>query len=532
MRAVTMKWWQSGVIYQIYPRSFHDANGDGVGDLRGIRDKLPYLQGLGVDAIWISPIFPSPMADFGYDVADYIGVDPIFGTLHDFRELLAEAHGRGIRVILDYVPNHSSSEHPWFIESRSSRDHPRRDWYIWRDPAPDGGPPNNWRSVFGGSAWELDPHTGQYYYHAFLKEQPDLNWRHPAVRAAMFAALRFWLDLGVDGFRVDVIWHLMKDQELRNNPPNPDLSRAKSPYYELLPIYSCDQPEIHELIESMRALVDEYDDRVLIGEIYLPVHKLIEYYGRSGGGIHLPYNFQLITLPWEARTIAAAVDAYEALLPQFAWPNWVLGNHDKPRIASRVGTAQARVAAMLLLTLRGTPTIYYGDELGMRDVPIPPELEQDPYGKNVPGRGLGRDPVRTPMQWNGDPHAGFTTGEPWLPVAADYPTTNVAAEDADRSSMLTLHRRLIELRRAHPALHGGAYASVGVSASVFSFVRKDDRSLFLVVLNFSRDSAAVDMPSHDMRGRIALSTHLDREGENVAGSLTLRADEGVVVRVG
>jgi alpha-glucosidase len=521
-------WWQTGVLYQIYPRSFHDSNGDGVGDLRGIASKLPYLQRLGVDAIWISPIFPSPMADFGYDVADYAGVDPIFGTLDDFRALLTEAHQRGIRVILDYVPNHSSNEHPWFVESRSSRGNEKRDWYIWRDPAPDGGPPNNWRSVFGGSAWTFDAHTGQYYYHAFLKEQPDLNWRHPGVREAMFGALRFWLDLGVDGFRIDVIWHLMKDQELRNNPPNPEPHRAKSPYYELLPIYSCDQPEIHELIEAMRALADEYEDRVLIGEIYLPVEKLITYYGREGGGIHLPYNFQLISLPWQARTIAAAIDAYEALLPQFAWPNWVLGNHDKPRIASRAGDAQARVAAMLLLTLRGTPTIYYGDELGMRDVPIPPELEQDPYGKNVPGRGLGRDPVRTPMQWSDAPHAGFTTGTPWLPVASDYRSMNVEAEERDPQSMLTLHRRLIELRRATPALHSGAYASLPAPEGVVAYVRKEAGALIVVALNFTAAPVTFDLPSLDLHGTIALSTHLDREGERVSRSVLLRPDEGVV----
>ena len=527
---VTTQWWQHGVIYQIYPRSFHDSNGDGVGDLAGITGKLPYLQSLGVDAIWISPIFPSPMADFGYDVADYTDIDPLFGDLADFRNLLDEAHGRGIRVILDFVPNHSSSQHPWFLASRASRENDKRDWYVWRDPAPDGGPPNNWRSVFGGSAWTFDETTGQYYYHAFLKEQPDLNWRNPDVRAAMFDVLRFWLDLGVDGFRVDVIWHLMKDQEMRDNPPNPDLSRAKSPYYELLPLYSCDQPEIHELIQSMRRLVDSYAERVLIGEIYLPVNRLIAYYGRAGEGIHMPYNFQLIKLPWDARTIAAAIDAYEALLPGFAWPNWVLGNHDKPRVSSRTGERQARVAAMLLLTLRGTPTIYYGDELGMQDVPIPPELEQDPYGKNVPGRGLGRDPVRTPMQWTGEPNAGFTSGVPWLPVAADYETTNVASEERDPQSMLTLHRRLIELRRAEPALHAGAYAPVAATGDVIAYVRKDSRSMFLVVLNLGAAALDWDLPSRELAGRVALSTHLDRE-ETVTGTVSLRADEGVVIRI-
>ena len=529
---MTTKWWQTGIIYQIYPRSFYDTDGDGVGDLRGITEKLPYLEWLGIDAIWISPIFPSPMADFGYDVSDYTDIDPVFGTLDDFRALLAEAKQRNIRVVLDYVPNHTSIQHRWFVESRSSRDNAKRDWYIWRAPADDGGPPNNWRSVFGGSAWTFDEATGQYYYHAFLKEQPDLNWRNPDARAAMFDVLRFWLDMGVDGFRVDVIWHLMKDEELRNNPPNPNAGGKKNPYYELLPIYSCDQPEIHELIGSIRALVDEYGDRVLIGEISLPVQKLITYYGREGGGVHLPYNFQLISLPWQARTIAAAIEAYEALLPEFAWPNWVLGNHDKPRIATRAGQAQARVAAMLLLTLRGTPTIYYGDELGMRDVPIPPELEQDPFGKNVPGRGLGRDPVRTPMQWNAEAYAGFSNVRPWLPLAHDYETMNVAVEEREPLSMLTLHRRLIELRREHPALHRGAYSSIASSGDVIAFVRKEEATLFLVVLNLGGNASVYDLPSHDFQGRIVLSTHLDREGEPVKDSLSLRADEGVLIGLG
>jgi alpha-glucosidase len=530
---VSTKWWQDGVVYQVYPRSFFDSNGDGVGDLNGITAKLPYLQSLGIDAIWISPIFPSPMADFGYDVANYVDIDPLFGRLNDFRALLADAHARGIRVILDYVPNHTSDQHPWFVESRSSRDSEKRDWYLWRDPAPDGGPPNNWRSVFGGSAWEFDPASGQYFYHAFLKEQPDLNWRHPGVRQAMFDVLRFWLDLGVDGFRIDVIWHLMKDRELRNNPPNPEPRRAKSPYYELLPIYSCDQPEIHELIGAMRALADSYEgDRVLIGEISLPVDKLISYYGRGGEGVHLPYNFQLISLPWDARTIASAIDAYEALLPSFAWPNWVLSNHDKPRIATRAGSAQARVAAMLLLTLRGTPTIYYGDELGMSDVPIPPEREQDPFGKNVPGRGLGRDPCRTPMQWTADENAGFTNGTPWLPVADDARTRNVATQDQEPASVLTLHRRLLTLRRAEPALHRGAYASVPAQGSVVAYVRKSDDAVFLVVLNFGSSAVAFDLPSRELHGRIVLSTHLDREGDEVIEPLSLRADEGVIVRLG
>ena len=526
-----MKWWQTGIIYQIYPRSFYDSNGDGVGDLRGIQLKLPYLESLGIDAIWISPIFPSPMADFGYDVSDYTGIHPIFGTMSDFRELLGEAHRRRIRVLLDFVPNHTSDQHPWFLESISSRQSPKRDWYVWRDPGPGGGPPNNWRSVFGGSAWEFNEASGQYFYHAFLKQQPDLNWRNPEVRAAMLEVLRFWLEEGVDGFRVDVIWHLMKDRQFRDNPPNPEYRPTRSTYYELLPIYNADQPEVHEIIQSMRDLVDQYGDRVLIGEISLPVDRMVTYYGQEGEGVHLPYNFQLISLPWQARTIAAAIDSYEAMLPSFAWPNWVLGNHDKHRIATRAGAEQARVAAMLLLTTRGTPTIYYGDEIGMHDVPIPPEMVQDPYEKNIPGRNLGRDPERTPMQWSGEVNAGFTSGQPWLPVAEDHDRINVEVEQRDPRSMLTLHRRLIALRRSEEALNSGAYGSISAEGDLIAYTRKGQRALFMVVLNLGAQPQRFDLPSREIRGSIALSTHLDRESEPVLGAVDLRAHEGVIIRL-
>jgi alpha-glucosidase len=421
------KWWQRGIVYQIYPRSFADNNGDGTGDLAGITGRLDYLAWLGIDAIWISPIFPSPMADFGYDVSDYTDVAPIFGTLADFDRLLAEAHARNIRVLLDFVPNHTSDQHPWFLESRSSRDNPRRDWYIWRDAKADGSPPNNWLGSFGGPAWEWDDTTRQYYYHAYLKEQPDLNWRTPAVEAAMLDVLRFWFDRGIDGFRIDALRQVIKDDQLRDNPPNPNWTPDQSPYNQLLSVYSADRPELLDLIYRMRALADAYPERVLIGELWLAIERLMAYYGDNGQGLQLPFNFHLIGTPWEARAVSALIVAYEAALPRGAWPNWVLGNHDRARIASRVGEAQARVAAMLLLTLRGTPTLYNGDEIGMQDVPIPPELVQDPFEKNVPGIGVGRDPERTPMQWDASPSAGFSTGTPWLPVADNYAVVNVAS---------------------------------------------------------------------------------------------------------
>jgi len=525
----THEWWQRGTIYQIYPRSFKDSNGDGIGDLAGIMDSLWYLEWLGVDAIWISPIYPSPMADFGYDIANYTDIDPIFGTLADFDALVSAMHARNLKLILDFVPNHTSDQHPWFQESRGSRENPRRDWYIWRDPAPGGGPPTNWRSVFGGSAWELDPPTGQYYYHAFLKQQPDLNWRNPAVREVMFDVLRFWLDRGVDGFRVDVIWHLMKDSAFRDNPADPTFQHGQPTFHELLATYTTDLPEVHEIIAEMRRVIDAYENRVLIGEIYLPVERLIVYYGASGEGVHLPFNFQLIELPWQASVITEAIARYEALLPTYGWPNWVLGNHDKPRIASRVGVDQARNAAMLLLTLRGTPTLYYGDEIGMTNVPIPPERVQDPWERNEPGLGLGRDPSRTPFQWDSSRYAGFSTTEPWLPLAPDFESVNVQVQRDDPRSILTLYRQLLALRRKEPALSIGAYGGVPAPPDVIAYVRHHGDSRMLVVLNLSRKPASFDVKNLGS-GCVLLSTYLDRSNEEI-DTLTLRECEGVIARL-
>jgi alpha-glucosidase len=525
------RWWERGIIYQIYPRSFMDGNGDGIGDLPGIRSQLDYLQWLGIDAIWISPIYPSPMADFGYDIRNYTEIDPIFGTLADFDQLLAEAHRRGLKVLLDYVPNHSSDQHPWFIESRSSTDNPKRDWYIWRDPAPGGGPPNNWLSTFGGRAWEWDQKTEQYYYHAFLKEQPDLNWRNPEVQQAMLDVLRFWLDRGVDGFRVDVMHHLVKDVEFRNNPLNPGWRPGMWPYRELLTTYSVDRPEVHEIVERMRSVLEEYDDRMLVGEIYLPVERVVTYYGASGKGAHLPFNFQLIGLPWKAREIAAAVERYEALLPSFGWPNWVLGNHDRSRIATRIGPAQARVAAMLLLTLRGTPTIYYGDEIGMHDVPISSEAVQDPFEKNVPGLNLGRDSERTPMQWSDSANSGFTDGRPWLPIADDYKSVNVATELKLPNSILMLYRRLIELRRAEPALSIGEFAPLPAGDNLFAYIRKVADRRLLIVLNLGAESLHYKIADLKCTARLLLSSHPGRVEEKLGDKIEVHANEGVIIEL-
>lgn len=521
-------WWQSGVIYQVYPRSFQDSDGDGIGDLEGIRRRLDHLVDLGVDALWISPIYPSPMADFGYDVADYTGIHPLFGTLKDFHRLVADAHGLGLKVILDLVPNHTSDEHPWFREARSSRTSPKRDWYIWRDPAPDGGPPNNWLSEFGGSAWAFDQATGQYYYHAFLDRQPDLNWRNPEVTEAIHAAMCFWLDRGVDGFRVDVIWHLMKDAAFRDNPPDEDWRDGMNPYRRLKPIHTTDLEEVHGVIAGLRRVMDAYDDRVLIGEIYLPVERLAAYYGASLDGAHLPFNFALLEAEWNARTLADLIARYEGSLPEGGWPNWVLGNHDRPRVATRLGPDQARVAAMLLLTLRGTPTLYYGDEIGMTNVPIPPERVQDPWEKNVPGLGLGRDGVRTPMQWDGSPHAGFSDVEPWLPVDEAFPEVNVAQQRAEPHSMLELHRELLRLRRAHAALSIGAYLPVAAGGDLLLYGREHARESFLIALNLG-DVPVLAACGPGLAGRIALSVFCDRMGERVVDEVALRPSEGVVI---
>jgi alpha-glucosidase len=506
-------WWQKAVIYQIYPRSFQDSNGDGVGDLRGIIRRLPYLADLGVDALWLSPVFVSPMRDFGYDIADYCGIDPLFGTMEDFHKLLGAAHEHRLKLLLDLVPNHTSDQHAWFLDSRASRRSPKRDWYIWRDPGPDAGPPNNWLSDFGGSAWAYDAATGQYYYHAFLASQPDLNWRNPEVRKSIYDVMRFWLRKGVDGFRIDVLWHLIKDDRFRDNPVNPDYREGDPPHTRFLPLYTTDRPEVHDVIAGLRRVADEFDERLLIGEVYLPSERLMAYYGKTLEGVHLPFNFSLLETAWHARKIAQLVETYEAALPQGSWPNWVLGNHDRPRIATRVGAAQAHVAAMLLLTLRGTPTIYYGDEIGMTNAEVPPELVQDPLAKAVPA--LGRDGARSPMRWNAGTHAGFSTARPWLLTTA-RDAASVAAETKEPASLLNLYRRLIATRRKYPALSLGAYRPIVATGDVLMFLRtRPGAASVLVALNLGDQPAAAVLHGHALSGKVIVSAFADREGEVV-----------------
>ena len=514
-----LRWWQRAVIYEIYPRSFQDSNNDGIGDLNGILRRLDYLVQLQVDAIWIAPVYPSPMADFGYDVADYCGIDPIFGTIKDFDRLLFECHQRGLRVILDFVPNHTSDQHPWFLESKSSRENPKRDWYLWRDE------PNNWLSQFGGSAWEFDATSGQYYCHSFLKEQPDLNWRNPAVKDAMFDVLRFWLDRGVDGFRVDVMWLMIKDEQFRDNPPNPGYVTGNPSNQRLLSVFNSDQPEVHPLVAEMRAVVDGYDDRVLIGEIYLPVQLLMTYYGGDVQEANLPFNFLLLQCAWSAEPVRTTISEYMAALPPGAWANWVLGNHDNARIASKVGTRQAPVAAMLLLTLPGTLTMYYGEEIGMTNVPIAPEDVKDPAEKNQPGIGMGRDPERTPMQWDSSPNAGFTTAVPWLPLASDCDKNNVASLIEDSASILGLYRRLIALRRNHQALVGGALSQPSAEGNLLRYERVDAEETLLILLNFGFDPVEAEV----QHGTILCSTCFDRNEYRVENTVTVLGAEGLII---
>ncbi len=529
-----MKWWQTAVVYQVYPRSFQDTGGDGVGDLAGITRRLDYLAGtLGVDAVWISPFYPSPMDDFGYDVSDYCDVDPLFGSLADFDELLAAAHRRGLRVIVDWVPNHTSDRHPWFTASRSARDDPKRDWYVWCDARPDGSRPNNWLSVFGGPAWEWDAATGQWYLHSFLPSQPDLNWRNPDVRAAMFDTVRFWMDRGVDGIRIDVAHHVMKDPGLRDNPPAPaDPARDfkdLGEYETQVHLYDKGHPDVHGVYRDLRALLDSYDgDRFAVGEIHIwDWAEWAGYYGADLDELHMPYNFSLVWAPWDAAEFRRRVDALEAALPAGAWPNHVLGNHDEARLVGRFGPAAARVAAMLLLTLRGTPTIYYGDELGFPQVDVPPDRHQDPWGLRVPG--LGRDGCRTPMQWEPGPGHGFTDPgvQPWLPFTPDAEERNVERQLEDPREMVELYRALLRLRKAEPALHAGAYRPIdGVPPGVFGYERAAEGRVLQVFLNFTGEPREVATG-----GQVLLSTHPDRVGAEPE-PLQLRADEGVVVEAG
>ncbi len=479
------------VVYQIYPRSFKDSSGDGVGDLKGITSKLDYLEWLGINAIWISPFYKSPMADFGYDVADYYKVDPLFGSMRDFDELLSEAHRRKIKVLLDFVPNHTSDRHAWFKESRASRESPKRDWYIWADPKPNGSPPNNWLSVFGGSAWEFDEKTGQYYMHSFLKEQPDLNWANPAVREAMKDAMHFWFDKGVDGFRVDAVYWMAKDAKLRDDPPNPNFKpHADNPYDSLQHEYSSRRPELYGYLKELARVAAEYKNRILVTEAYpekrFNLAGYLDFYENVDPEHLVPFNFEGLHLPWDARAYKQYIDAFQAALKPNYCPVYVTGNHDKPRIATRIGYKASRAAALLLLSLPGMPFIYYGDEIGMENVPLKKHEIRDPFELNVPDRRLGRDPGRTPMQWAPVRHGGFSRVTPWLPLSNKHKSRDVESQSKDPSSILNLYRNLLYFRRASPTLkYGGYHAVASPHRDVYMFVREYEGEKLLIAINFS-----------------------------------------------
>ena len=516
------QWWEEATFCQIAPRSYQDSNGDGVGDLNGLRQRLDHLSWLGIDAVWLCPIQPTPNRDFGYDISDFCEVDPELGTLDDFWKLLDELHDRGMRLILDFVPNHTAQEHPWFAESRSSRSSAKRDFYVWRDPAPDGGPPNKWLSRFGGSAWEYDAASGQYYYHAFLKEQPDLNWRNRSVRAAMHDVLRFWLRRGVDGFRIDAGAVLVEDDLLRDDPPNPDAEKAPPPE-RYRRVFSDNRPETLDYLADIRAVVDEFLEVVLLAEVQTGPGQLRRFFGDERPVLHMPLNYVLLDAHWSSAGLAAAVDAYLREIPDVAKPNWVIGSHDKRRVAEEVGP-QLRNAALLLFTLPGPRLFYAGDEIGMPDVSVPEDRVTDPFPKLVPGFGLGRDPHRTPMRWDRGPHFGFTTGEPWLPMGGlDFPV--VSDQRKEPGSVLALYRALIALRRAEPVLAHGRHVPCSLQGEVYIFDRVTDDGRLTIAVNTAEHAQKL----RGGRGEVILSTHLDRTGPS-AGDIVLRPHEGIILR--
>jgi alpha-glucosidase len=501
------KWWQRGAIYQIYPRSFADADGDGVGDLAGITARLDHLEALKVEAIWLSPIFTSPMADFGYDVSDYCGVDPVFGTLEDLDELIAAAHARGIKLVLDWVPNHSPDQHPWFVESRSSRESPKRDWYTWRDGQADHTPPNDWTSVFKavGPSWTYDETTEQWYLHSFMAEQPDLNWDNPEVVAAMHDVLRFWMDRGVDGLRLDAIAKIAKDPLLRDHQ---NASRRHDEDWET----------IHEHLRGIRRVIDEYDDRMIVGEVALQdLHRVVGYL-ESGDQLHMAHNFVFIDQDWDAESYATSIADFEALAEETAWPAWFLANHDNPRPASRfdhdgLGQQRARAILLMLYTLRGTPFIYQGEELGLPDARIPPERVVDVDG---------RDPERAPIPWTPGPGHGFTTGEPWLPFVDDAETLNVQTQADDPRSALSLARTIAHLRATSATLQSGSQSPFDAGQGVLAWTREHEGETLLVAVNFTDQAVPLDVD-----GTLVLSSDPDRE----AASAPLGPSEALLLRL-
>lgn len=502
-------WWKHGVIYQIYPRSFFDANNDGIGDIPGIIKKLGYLQELGIDAVWLSPINTSPMYDFGYDICSYRDIDPVFGTENDFKKLLREAHNRGIRIIMDLVMNHTSHLHPWFQASRISRKNPKRNWYIWRD-GKNGLPPNNWRSAFGGSAWKWDEMTCQYYLHSFLEEQPDLNWRCEEMKRAMFDEIRHWLDMGVDGFRLDVVNWLLKDKYFRNNP-----LRFGTAFFQRHK-YDRNRKSTHKLLREFRDMLNEYGHRMAVGEVFtLPPGNpelSARHLGNGDNELHLAFDFSLMYRFWNARQYYKCIKRWYNSIPENGWPCNVLSNHDQPRGVTRYGgndvaLKRARVAAVLLLTLMGTPFIYYGEEIGMKNHKINRKELCDPLGKRYWPFYPGRDPARTPMQWSADKNAGFTAGNAWLPINVDYKKVNVKNQAADRYSLLNFYKDLISIRKNKKSLHMGEWIPVYKGyKGILAYFREYKKEKTFIALNFSGKEKRLHLHER-AQWKVLLSTH-------------------------
>jgi len=524
-------WWRDGVLYQIYPRSFQDSNGDGIGDLRGVIDRLDHLRWLGVDGIWLNPTMPSPNDDWGYDVADYCDVHPELGSLEDLDALVSAAGEHGIRVLLDLVPNHTSDRHPWFVDALRGRDAPHRDFYVWADPRPDGGPPNNWVSNFGGSAWTFDERSGQYYLNNFLPTQPDLNWWNPRVRDAFDDILRFWFARGVAGFRIDVCHAIVKDGELRDDPAVTPEDHPEVRKRAVKQVFSMNRPEVHDVLRRWREVADAANPpRILVGETYvLDLDQLIPYYGQAEDELNLAFNFLFVHERLDAAAMRAIVEHMEERLPAGAWPVWTGSNHDAKRLTTRWADddeRRARVALTMLLTLRGTPVLYYGDEIALPDVPQDAATARDPVARRLGDPSENRDVCRTPMPWSAEPGGGFTTAEatPWLPFG-DLAAHNVAAQREDPGSVLHLVRDLIALRRAEPDLRSGAYATLDAPAGAWAWRRGDGHA---VALNLSDAAVTVD----GIAGRVAIATDRARDGEAVDGSLRLASYEGAVVALG
>jgi alpha-glucosidase len=525
--AVPATWWRDGVLYQIYPRSFADSDGDGVGDLRGIIGRLDHLSWLGIDGIWLNPTMPSPNRDWGYDVADYCAVDPALGTLEDLDALIAAAAERGIRILLDLVPNHTSDQHAWFQDALTGRDARHRDFYVWADPKPDGSPPNNWISNFGGPAWTLDEASGQCYLHNFLPEQPDLNWWNEEVREAFDDVLRFWYARGIAGFRIDVCHAIVNDRELRDDPlPGPGdhpLIRER----ERKQVYSMNRPELHDVLRRWRGISDDQDPpRMLVGETYvLDLDSLMPFYG-EGDELNLAFNFLFVHAAFDAAELRAVVEGVEAKLPEGSWPVYTGSNHDAGRLTTRWAgddPLRARAALLLLLTLRGTPFLYYGDELGLPEVPQDPETALDPVARRTGRASDNRDVCRTPMPWADEPGGGFTdaAATPWLPFG-DLAAVNVAGQREDPGSALRLARDLIAVRREREDLRGGGYATLPAPAGAWAYRRGDGTA---VALNLSGEPVTVE----GIAGEVLIATDRARDGETASGAVALGPWEGVVV---